>query len=419
MAVAELSLGTSRYGGVVRSACLLAAEVDVDGTTWMVTETIMYEVWPDRDDPTFAEAVCRSVKGNLRAIFDIIAGTGDFEMVAPEALDFAEVAARVDVPVTELERAYRIGVASLWSCWCELARERADRDEESFEELICGPTLLIHAYVDRVLRSVLERYYEVSNDLHRTHRDRRRMMLTQILDGSIDEVTDELSSALDYPLGGTHLALLVQTDDAQLPARALAELREAADARATLQLQHGARTWIVWLGRPAAFGALHLGRLARTLTAGQFRVAVGEPGTGLDGLRRTRQQALETSHVQRALGVSEHPCLWAREVRLETMLLGDEQRARRFLADELGRLAAADAGAARLRETLLSWLATGSHVSAAAMLGVHENTVRNRIRAAETLLGAPLLGRRTELQVALRLERVLSAADAAQASHAA
>ena len=419
MAVAELSLGTSRYGDVVPSACELAAEVDVDGTTWMVTADIMDEVWPDRDDPTFADAVYRSVKGNLGAIFEIIAGTGDFEAVAQDALDFADVAARVDVPVAELERAYRIGVASLWSCWCELARARADRDEESFEQLICGPTRLIHAYVDRVLRSVLARYYEVSSDLHRTHRDRRRMMLTQILDGSIDEVTDELSGALDYPLGGTHLALLVQTADAQLPARALSELRDAADARATLQLQHGARTWVVWLGRPAAFEALHLSRLARTLTTSQLRVAVGEPGVGLEGLRRTRQQALETAHVQRALGVSQHPCLWARDVRLETMLLGDEGRARRFLADELGQLAAPDAGAARLRETLLAWLATGSHVSAAAMLGVHENTVRNRIRAAEALLGAPLLGRRTELQVALRLERVLSASDAAQASQAA
>jgi DNA-binding PucR family transcriptional regulator len=185
-----------------------------------------------------------------------------------------------------------------------------------------------------------------------------------------------------------------------------------------LLLQEGARSWVVWLGRPGAFEALHLARLQRMLKAMPFTVAVGEPGVGLDGLRRTREQALETARVQRALGPAEHRCLWAREVRLETMLLGDEQRARRFLADELGRLAAPDVGAGRLRETLLAWLATGSHVSAAAMLGVHENTVRNRIRAAEAMLGTPLLGRRTELQVALRLERVLSASDAARSQAA-
>jgi DNA-binding PucR family transcriptional regulator len=43
-------------------------------------------------------------------------------------------------------------------------------------------------------------------------------------------------------------------------------------------------------------------------------------------------------------------------------------------------------------------------VSAAALLGVHENTVRNRVRRAEELLPRGVtLQRRTELQVALRL----------------
>jgi hypothetical protein len=419
MAVVALSdvvaSGASRRHDEVRPAArALAVEMDVEGASWAVTADIMNEVWPDREDPTFLDAAYRSVHGNVEAIFNIIAGRGDLDVVAPEALEFAEVAARVDVPVTELERAYRIGVATLWNCWCDVARVRADTDEQSFDELICGPTMMIHMYVDRVLNSIIARYEHVCSELHRTHRDLRRLMLTQVLDGSIDEVTDELNCTLDYRLGENHLGLLLQSTDTHPPTRALTELRDAADARATLLLQEGARSWVVWLGRPGAFEALHLARLQRMLKAMPFTVAVGEPSAGLEGLRRTREQALETARVQRALGLPEHRCLWAREVRLETMLLGDEQRARRFLADELGRLAAPDVGAGRLRETLLAWLATGSHVSAAAMLGVHENTVRNRIRAAEAMLGTPLLGRRTELQVALRLERVLSASDAAQ-----
>jgi len=136
---------------------------------------------------------------------------------------------------------------------------------------------------------------------------------------------------------------------------------------------------------------------------------VCEPGAGLAALRRTREQALEAARGQRALGAGGHKCLWAREVRLESLLLNDEERAREFVAEELGQLAASDPQAQRLRETLLAWLATGSHVSAAAILGVHENTVRNRIRTAEDLLGTSLLPRRTELQVALRLGSVLSA----------
>jgi regulator of protease activity HflC (stomatin/prohibitin superfamily) len=408
-----------RCGEAMPAARELAADVDVEGAAWAVTEDIMTEVWPDREDPTFYDAVHLSVLGNLHAIFDVIAGRGGLDTVSPAALEFAEVAARVDVPITELERAYRIGVASLWSWWSDIARARADSDEQPFDELICGPTLMIHDYVDRALRSIIARYEEVSCELHRTHRDQRRLILTQILDGSIDEATDELNGTLDYGLGDTHLALLLQTADPRPPIREIAELRDAADARATLMLQHGARSWIVWLGRSAAFEPLHVSRLQRTLKSMPFTITVGEPGAGLGGLRRTRQQALEAARVQRALGASRHQCLWAREVRLETMLLGDEQRARRFLADELGQLAAPDVGTRRLRETLLAWMATGSHVGAAAMLGIHENTVRNRIRAAETLLGTPLLGLRTELQVALRLERVLSASDALQGEKAA
>jgi DNA-binding PucR family transcriptional regulator len=96
-----------------------------------------------------------------------------------------------------------------------------------------------------------------------------------------------------------------------------------------------------------------------------------------------------------------------RDVRLEALLLADEDSARRFVAEELGPLAGPDARLARIRETLLVSLSTGSHVGAAALLGIHENTVRNRIRQAEELLPGAMTGRRIEVQVALRLERVL------------
>ncbi|HYZ81725.1 MAG TPA: helix-turn-helix domain-containing protein, partial [Solirubrobacteraceae bacterium] len=145
----------------------------------------------------------------------------------------------------------------------------------------------------------------------------------------------------------------------------------------------------------------------------------GDPCPGLDGLRRTRDHAFEAARVQRALGPAHGRCTWLRDVRLEALLLTDEARARSFVDAELGRLADDGDGSARLRETLLTWLDVGSHVSAAAILGVHENTVRNRIRAAEELLGAPLPGRRTELQVALRLQRMLNPSPAAPAPLAA
>ena len=74
-------------------------------------------------------------------------------------------------------------------------------------------------------------------------------------------------------------------------------------------------------------------------------------------------------------------------------------------------LAMAREEAARLRETLEASFRLGSHVSAAEHLQLHEHTVRNRLHRAEEHLGHPLSERRTELQVALRLQRLLSGRD--------
>ncbi len=398
------------YHGVCVTAAAreLAAEVEIEPAARAVTADIVAEAWRDQDDPGFHVSLYRSVEANLEAIFDILAGRREGDIVPEEALEFAEVCAHLGIPAAEVERCYRVGVASLWTRWCDVAWTCAEGKAVPFDELIKGPTLTIHAYVDHVLEAVVARHETVRLELSRTQRDRRRMLLGQILDGSIDTIPDGLEDSLGYSLSDTHLGLLLETERMAPPDGEMVTLRKAADARGAIMLQHAPSTWVILLGRSAPFEAQHLQRLRRTLDDLGFRVALGDPAPGLAGLRLTREQAFEAARVQRALGVGGSRCVWLRDVRLEALLLSDEARARTFLSAELGRLAGGGEAGARLRETLLTWLDTGSHVSAAALLSVHENTVRNRIRAAEDLLGAPLLGRRTELQVALRLERVLN-----------
>lgn len=95
------------------------------------------------------------------------------------------------------------------------------------------------------------------------------------------------------------------------------------------------------------------------------------------------------------------------DVGLEILLLADEETARRFVQRELGALAASSAEGGRLRETLECSFRHGSHVDAASALAVHEHTIRNRLHRIEELLGHPVSERRTDLQVALRLVRIL------------
>jgi DNA-binding PucR family transcriptional regulator len=63
--------------------------------------------------------------------------------------------------------------------------------------------------------------------------------------------------------------------------------------------------------------------------------------------------------------------------------------------------------AERLRETLEASFKCGSHVATAEYLQLHEHTVRNRLHKAEELLGRSLLDRRIEIQVALRIRKLV------------
>ncbi len=403
----------SRRITVAPAARELADSLDAEALAGAATAEILGGVWRDLDDPDFRETVHRSVSENVHCILDVIGGRADIASSVPQgALEFAEVTAQLGVPAADVERCYRTGVSSLWARWFRLACDHARDTGTELSELIEGPTLVILAYVDHILGPVLARHHEIRAELHATRAHVRRASLAAVLDGSVREAGKELDARLDYFVADTHLAMLLTVPDALALDETVARLRVAADARASLLFQHGPRTWLVWLGRPVPFSPRHLQHLRRELTTSRLTVCVSDPDDGIAGVRFTREQVLGAARVQRALGVAGHRCLFTSEVRLETMMLGDEERARNFVAAELGGLGSADPAAVRLRETLLTWLTTGSHISAAAILGVHENTVRNRIRQAERLLDAPLRPPRTELQVALRLERVLRVQDA-------
>lgn len=96
-----------------------------------------------------------------------------------------------------------------------------------------------------------------------------------------------------------------------------------------------------------------------------------------------------------------------RDVHLELLLLRDEAGARDLVERTLGPLAGDSEHALRLRETLLVWFRFGTLKAAAAELGYHEHTVRNRILRAEELLGPSVPDRALELQVAVRLANYL------------
>ena len=140
-------------------------------------------------------------------------------------------------------------------------------------------------------------------------------------------------------------------------------------------------------------------------------MAVGEPAQGSAGSRSSHCDAQDAFRVallgeRRAGTVTRY-----RDVQLAAMLAGDLERARRFVRTHLRDLATEDDEHMRLRATLKVFLDEhGSRQATAERLGVHANTVGNRIRTCQELVGDSLDAHPLEVHVALSLaERLRSA----------
>jgi DNA-binding PucR family transcriptional regulator len=97
------------------------------------------------------------------------------------------------------------------------------------------------------------------------------------------------------------------------------------------------------------------------------------------------------------------------DVAIVALALRDPERAKEFVADELGALAGDDPRSTLLRETLRAYFSSGANAAAAgARLGVHDRTVANRLQAVERHLldGRSINARRDELNLALRLHQL-------------
>jgi len=133
-------------------------------------------------------------------------------------------------------------------------------------------------------------------------------------------------------------------------------------------------------------------------------VALGRPATGVAGFAASHRQALEARRVAQLSRRRPGAMVRYRDVGLTALASIDPVLARAFVAEELGPLAEPSDEMRRLAATLRVYLEErASPRRAARRLGLHENTIKNRIRTVAELLGAPPEERIGELLVALRL----------------
>lgn len=383
----------------------LADGIDAREMSDRVFERIVREVFPGRgEDAEFLAALDESVHDNVQAVLDVIAGRLRISRAEPVgAIALMDVLARLGEPTSSVERGYRIGQWEIWEQWVAAAVRATDGDDARLVPLLIAPMRGLFDYIDSILMTVLDRYEEQRRTMDRERLHQRMLMLRQILDASHEPPPATAAATLRYDCLLEHRAVVLVASDRVTAERALERLRGALDASDALLHQDSVNGWALWLGRSTSASAAHLRTLRRELETLGLQAGVSEAEPGFAGLRATLQQARQALRVGQAL---KSPTTWYADIRLESLLLDQPQEAMAFVRSVLGPLAGEDERSARLRETIGAWLETGGHVSAAALLGVHEHTVRNRLRQAEELLDAPLLQRRTELAVALRLHRV-------------
>ncbi|OLT46060.1 hypothetical protein BJF85_17935 [Saccharomonospora sp. CUA-673] len=264
------------------------------------------------------------------------------------------------------------------------------------------------AYIDRVSSEVATEYVAELDRIQTRARAARTDAVRALIAG--DPV--DLRSAertLSHRLTGWQTGFVCWTDrdDVDLT-RSGATVGAHLGSPHPLLVPDGARALWGWVSTP---GAPDVTANDLTPLAGQLpepvRVTVGTPAHGAAGFRDTHDQA---QRGRRIVELGERPAQVTpyADIALVDTMSGDLDLARSFVAAELGDLAVTGRREDEERRALLAVLdAQGGLAAAAETLGVHRNTVLQRVRRAEERRGRPANQRVAELHAALRLAQML------------
>jgi hypothetical protein len=368
-----------------------------------------------RGDDTLEKLLSSSVAENVMTVLHALEhGTVIENVDAPVAAhEYARRLAQREVSINALARTYRIGHAQfLATCVEEVAARSYDGAVTT--TVIARIVAVSFDYIDRVVEQVITTY----------QRERDQWLLTRaaayaarvralLVDDPAD--IDVAESALGYRLRRKHLGVVAWLSGEPGEMHGLTRLEQVA-AQAARALEARGRPLFVprdealaWIWLPLASDAeisREMLEVAFDDGVGSVRVAAGEPAVGLDGFRLTHDQAQSTYGLALAASPGARVTTFT-EVGALALICADRDAARRWVTATLNDLAIDDEPNARLRETLLTYLTTGSYTVTAKRMMLHKNTAQYRVGKAEEALGAPIGERRADVELALRACRYL------------
>lgn len=382
----------------------------LDDLTGAVTETIEAALPDLAEIDQGGELLWASVNENVRTIVQLLQQGGAVDaVVAPEAaVTYARRLAQWDIPSTRLIHAYRTGQNRFFQEFVSELLQRSPGGEH-IEGLVCLEAFTtMSGYIDRVLDQVLTTYATARDGWMQDRSAVLAIRVREILDGTeVDVASTE--RALDYRLDESrhHVGAIFWVNDAscvnglEIMRAVVQSVQVAQSLPPALFVPDDEATAWVWF--PTDKSLAGSDALQQALAAHRsVAVSLGEPAVGLEGLRRSHQQAASARSVAVVAGQNGPAMTPFTEVAPITMLSADMDAARAWIRETLGGLADDTSRNAGLRETALVFLQTGgSYTAAADQLYLHRNTAQYRIRKAEEERGRPLREGRLDVEIAL------------------
>jgi PucR C-terminal helix-turn-helix domain/GGDEF-like domain len=389
--VAEIATAVSRR----------AVEVSED-----VGKLILREIPQLDDDKPLVALLASSVDSNVSTCLQIMQHQIDLAAVrAPaSAVEYARRLAQRGLPLTALLRAYRLG-HNCFSNW--LLRELGEQasDAELITATAQSMARVVAGYIDQTSEEMVAAYTQERENWLRNRSAARAARIRDLLSGARIDVS-ATEATLGYRLRQYHVGVVCWVDYTASAGDEIVRLERAVGHIAAQTACGGDPVFLPRDGF-SAWAWLPLGIRDR-LDAAPFdadtgiHIAFGDAVRGVVGFRLTHQQAIAAQTVALAGGTPPRVVSYG-DVAPVAMMLGSADLLRAWVLSTLAGLATDDEHHARLRETLLVFLANGgSYKATAERLVLHKNTVQYRIRKAEESLGRPVARSRHDVELALQ-----------------
>ncbi|TLF77444.1 PucR family transcriptional regulator [Nocardia cyriacigeorgica] len=343
---------------------------------------------PIAEDPALAEAVQRGNVAVLRQWAFANMHEPGRRVTAdapPELLASARDMVRRGLDKSILN-AYRTGQSLAWRRWMQTCFAEAT-DTADLPELFDLSAQSVSTFIDDIVEAVGVAMDAERRALTRGTHAERLTAATLLIEGAAIP-RSRAEAQLGYRLTGPHTAAIVWDTSAT----AAGELDAAAEiltrhsgAAGRLTVIAGANA--LWLWLPTAT-VLDTAALAADISAyDSIRLAIGRPGRGVDGFRRSHLDAATTQQLLARLTAPQQVARYD-DIAVVALLTRDPARADEFVRDTLGELLTADAETLTVVRGYIQQLCNTSRT--AQRLFIHRNTIIRRLARADELLPKPL-----------------------------